>query len=145
MTLKQAGIGKYFQIRTLRLLNLRCVRFVRILRQQFVTAINFLQISKFIWINITFHYTRSTKVFFPFESLKVCPQLYANANETCRTEANPNECQKVVCLASAELNELNVWPALWTYFSLKYRLQTDSVGLFIKCSLHKWMMFNAPW
>ncbi len=34
-------------------------------------------------------------------SLKVCPHLYANANGACGTEANPNKCQKVVCLASA--------------------------------------------
>ncbi len=33
--------------------------------------------------------------------LKVCPHLYANANETCGTKANQNECQKVVCLVFA--------------------------------------------
>ncbi len=32
---------------------------------------------------------------------KLCAHLYANANEACGTEANQNECQKVVCLAFA--------------------------------------------
>ncbi len=31
--------------------------------------------------------------------LEVCPHLYANVNEACGTEANSNECQKMVCLA----------------------------------------------
>ncbi len=59
--------------------------------------------------------------------LKVCPYLYTNANEACGSEASPNECQKVVCLAFAQLN---LCPALRTYFSLKYRFQTDRVWLF---------------
>ncbi len=33
------------------------------------------------------------------ECVKVCSPLYVNTNEACRTEANRNECQKVVCLA----------------------------------------------
>ncbi len=49
--------------------------------------------------------------------LQVCPHLYAIANEAYGTEANPNECQKVVCLAFAWLN---IHPALRTYFSFKY-------------------------
>ncbi len=73
-------------------------------------------------------------------SVKVCPHLYANANKVCGTVANPNEYQKVVCLAFASLN---ICAALRTYFSLKYRLQTDNVRLFTKCSPHKRMLFAA--
>ncbi len=65
------------------------------------------------------------------DNLKVCPYLYANANEACKIEANLNECQKVVYLAFANLN---VCPALRTYFSLKYRLQLDIVWLFTEHS-----------
>ncbi len=74
--------------------------------------------------------------------VKVCPHLYANANEACGTEANQNKCQKVVCLAFAYLN---VRSALRTYFSLKYRLQIDSIWLFTECSPHNRMLFATPW
>ncbi len=73
--------------------------------------------------------------------LQIFLHLYVNANEACRTETNPNECQKMVRLA---FTYLNVHPALRTYFSLKYQLQTDSVRLFTKCSSHKQMLFVVP-
>ncbi len=41
----------------------------------------------------------------------------------------------------AKYTSTSVW--LRTYFSLKYRLQTDSIRLFIKHSLHKQMLFSA--
>ncbi len=86
------------------------------------------------------------------ETVKAHPHLYVNANKACRTEGNANECQKVACSAfAAQANEqvfrwsfvgcsneytsISVW--LWTYFSLKYGLQTDSVCLFAKHIPHK--------
>ncbi len=76
-----------------------------------------------------------------FVCIKVCPHLYANANEACKTEANPNECQRVGCLA---FTQLNIHPALRMYFSLKYQFQTDSIWLFIEHSPQKRIMFAAP-
>ncbi len=77
-----------------------------------------------------------------FETIvKIRPHLYANTNEACGTEANPNECQKVFCLAFALLNR---HAALRTYFFLKYQLQTNSVWLFTEHLPQKWMMFSAP-
>ncbi len=60
---------------------------------------------------------------------------------TCTNEANPNECWKwfVWCLTS-----LNVYPALRTYFSLKYQLQINTVWLFTEHSPHKQMLFALP-
>ncbi len=72
------------------------------------------------------------------------PNLYPNVKKACRTEVNANECQKVCSAFATQANEhafhwlfvgcpnectsTSVW---WrTYFSLKYRLQTDSVCLF---------------
>ncbi len=80
-----------------------------------------------------------------FTTVKAHPHLYANANKACGTKANANECQKVAYSAfAAQANEQAfhwsfvgcpneytstlVW--LRTYFSLKYRLQTDSIHLF---------------
>ncbi len=77
--------------------------------------------------------------------LKAHPHLYTNVNEACGTEANANECQNVACsVFAAQANEqefhwlfigcpnkcmsTSVW--LRTYFSLKYRLLTDSIRLF---------------
>ncbi len=90
--------------------------------------------------------------------VKARPHLYANANKACGTEVNVNECQKVACSVFAtqankqafrwlfvccpnECTLTSVW--LRTYFSLKYRLQTDSVCLFAKLTLHKLMKANA--
>ncbi len=73
--------------------------------------------------------------------IQVCPHLYTNANEAHGTEANLNECQKVVCLT---FTCLNIRPALRMYFSLTYWLQTDSVRLFTEGSLHKQILFAAP-
>ncbi len=42
----------------------------------------------------------------------------------------------------AKYTSISVW--LQTYFSLKYRLQTDSVRLFPERSPHKRMLFSAP-
>ncbi len=90
--------------------------------------------------------------------IKARPHLYANTNAACGTEANANECQKVACSAfAAQANEqafrwlfvgcpnectsTSVW--LQTYFSLKYRLQMDSVRLFAEHMPHKQMKANA--
>ncbi len=81
-----------------------------------------------------------------------------NANKTCGTEANANECQKIACsvfVAQAnkhafhwlfvgcpnECTSTSVW--LRTNFSLKYRLHTDSVRLFTEHTPHKRMKANA--
>ncbi len=89
---------------------------------------------------------------------KARPHLYANANKACGTEANANECQKVAC--SAFVTQANEQEFRWlfvgcpnkctstsvrlqTYFSLKYRLQTDSNRLLAKHTPHKWMKVNA--
>ncbi len=58
-----------------------------------------------------------------------------------QTRTNASYVKKVVYLAFASLN---VRPALQMYFSLKCRLQTDSIRLFSKCWPHKWMLFAAP-
>ncbi len=90
--------------------------------------------------------------------IKARPHLYANANKACAAEANANKCQKVACSAfAAQANELAFrWSfvgcpneftstsvRLWTYFSLKYWLQMDSVHLFAKHTPHKRMKANA--
>ncbi len=100
----------------------------------------------------------------PYDEAHVCilmahPHLYANANKACGTEANAKECQKVACSAfTAQANEqafhwsfvgcpnecisTSVW--LWTYFSLKYRLQMDGIRLLPnihRISEWRWMLF----
>ncbi len=90
--------------------------------------------------------------------LKAHPHLYAGANKACETEANANKCQKVACSAfTAQANEQTFrWSfvgcpnectstsvQLRTYFSLKYRLQMDSVRLFAEHTPHKRMKTNA--
>ncbi len=70
--------------------------------------------------------------------VKVYRHLYANANEACETVPNPNERQKVIRLVKQTLS-------LQMYFSLKYRLQTDSDQLFTEHSPHKRMLFAVPW
>ncbi len=86
------------------------------------------------------------------------PRLYANTNKACGIETNANECQRVACSAFVtqaneqafrwlfvgcpnECMSTSVW--LQTYFSLKYRLQTDSVRLFAEHTPHKRMKANA--
>ncbi len=91
-------------------------------------------------------------------SVKVCPHLYANANKACRSEANANECQIGACSAFAtQANEqvfrwsfvgcpneyTSTSVRLRTYFSLKYRLQMDSVRLLVEHTPHKQMKANA--
>ncbi len=49
--------------------------------------------------------------------------------------------QKVVYLSFASLN---LHPALRMYFSLKYRLQMDSVWMFTECSPYKRILFATP-
>ncbi len=90
--------------------------------------------------------------------LKTRPHLYANANKACEAEANAKECQKVAySVFAAQVNKqafrwlfvgcpnectsTSVW--LRTYFSLKYRLQVDSIRLFAKHTPHKRMKVNA--
>ncbi len=90
--------------------------------------------------------------------IEVRPHLYVNVNKACEIEANANECQKVACSAFAtqanwqafrwsfigcpnECTSTSVW--FRTYFSLKYRLQMDSVCLFAERTPHKWMKMNA--
>ncbi len=88
--------------------------------------------------------------------LKACPHLYANANKACGMGANANECQKVACSAfGTQVNEqafrwlfigcpneyMSTSVQLRTYFSLKYRLQMDSVCLFAEHTPHKRMLF----
>ncbi len=90
--------------------------------------------------------------------VKVRPHLYANANKACGTEANANDCQKVACSAFTAqaneqvfcwlfigcLNDCTSTSVRWrTYFSLKYRLQTDSVRLFAEDTPHMRMKMNA--
>ncbi len=81
----------------------------------------------------------------------------------CRIETNPNECPIRAknglfgtCLGSKWGNIPDLFilsreakyksssVQLRTYFSLKYRLQTDSVRLFKECSPHKRMLFTSP-
>ncbi len=81
---------------------------------------------------------------------------YANANKARGTEANANKCRKVACSVFAtQANEqafhwlfvgcpnegTSTSVRLRTYFSFKYRLQTDSIRLLAEHLPHKRMLF----
>ncbi len=66
--------------------------------------------------------------------LKPGPHLYANANEALVTEANPNECPICAKCGLFCVRQVKHMPTIVNLFSLKCRLQMDSVRLFTECS-----------